>query len=539
MTDVNDCPEFFELMEALCCDSITPEQRARLTGFLSSDQKFQRAYFQYLHMHVCLRRALGGAGAAERSSAPPVQADKPRGIPMLLPPAARTSHRFVFLAAGMAAALVALVVFLRHAAPPAAVSVPIATLTNEQGCVWDSDVSIQRGARLNPGRLILSSGVAQLTFSSGAVAVLEAPAEFELISAARAFLHSGRVVVRAENKSQGFIVDTARAEVLDLGTEFGVAVDPTGETLVQVYDGMIEAGLKAAHVTSRDKKRLLAGQAMEIEEGASRALAFSDDRFIRRLPDPPADKLSEQWLIPYNKDRVDSINVVRAPGRVTIDGNLSDWDVSGVFKSHCAEPYAANYNVKGYMMSDSHFLYIGAHVRDPSPMRSVIDPGTDPNVGWKGGSVQVRLSTDRSAGWPAGGDLFMKKGQTRTPKDVSNKLAHITMWYYRPTGQPCLHVEYGMDFHGMQMNPQGYQGAYTKDADGRGYTMEYAIPWSLLNAESDPPQAGDTLAACWNVHWSDEGGRLWKGYLVDVLNPKEEGYTHARAATWGKAIFRK
>jgi len=69
--------------------------------------------------------------------------------------------------------------------------------------------------------------------------------------------------------------------------------------------------------------------------------------------------------------------------------------------------------------------------------------------------------------------------------------------------------------------------------------MEYAIPWSLLNAESDPPQAGDTLAACWNVHWSDEGGRLWKGYLVDVLNPKEEGYTHARAATWGKAIFRK
>jgi hypothetical protein len=35
----------------------------------------------------------------------------------------------------------------------------------------------------------------------------------------------------------------------------------------------------------------------------------------------------------------------------------------------------------------------------------------------------------------------------------------------------------------------------------------------------------------------NEKGRLWKGYLVDVLNPAEKGFTYFRAATWGKAIY--
>ncbi|HYG75548.1 MAG TPA: FecR domain-containing protein, partial [Planctomycetota bacterium] len=508
MTDVNDCPEFFELLEALVAETITDEQRTELEGYLRRDPKFQRAYFQYLHMHVCLRRALGGAGAAEKlQSRTPVLTVAP---PVLKP--VNRIQRFFFLASGLAAALLAIALFVHHAQPPAQLphssTEIIATLTNAQGCVWDSKQELQRGSKLQPGRLVLTAGVAQLTFSSGAVALLEAPADLELIGSSRAYLHAGRVVVRAEDKSQGFVVDTARAEVLDLGTEFGVGVSPSGETLVQVFDGVVEAELKS-NVTTLGKKRLNAGEAMEFDDGASRSLIYSAERFIRRLPDPPPEKfISEQWLVPYNKNRVDSIQVTRVPGKITIDGNLADWDRSFPFKSRCAEPYGEHYNVEGYMMADDQYLYIGAHVRDPSPMRSVIDPLTDPNVGWKGGSVQVRIATDRSMAWPSQAEGYTRKGPRR-PIDISSNLCHITMWYFRPDKLPCLHLEYGMNFHGMQINPDGYQGAYTKDADGRGYTMEYAVPWSLLHAEKDPPRAGDTVAACWNVHWSDDGGRLW------------------------------
>ena len=94
-----------------------------------------------------------------------------------------------------------------------------------------------------------------------------------------------------------------------------------------------------------------------------------------------------------------------------------------------------------------------------------------------------------------------------------------------------------MDLHGVQVNPTGYQGVYRKDADGRGYTLEYTIPWQLLHAAEDPPRAGDELAAMWLVHWSDPAGRNWQGQLIDVMKPNAPGWNFLRAATWGKAIY--
>jgi len=85
-----------------------------------------------------------------------------------------------------------------------------------------------------------------------------------------------------------------------------------------------------------------------------------------------------------------------------------------------------------------------------------------------------------------------------------------------------------MDFHGRQTNPIGYRAAFRKDADGRGYTLEYAIPWALLKAESDPPRAGDTLAATWTVHWSDESSQAAAGggnWSRSAIPPNRCAYT--------------
>jgi hypothetical protein len=85
---------------------------------------------------------------------------------------------------------------------------------------------------------------------------------------------------------------------------------------------------------------------------------------------------------------------------VTIDGDLSDWDLSGTFEARCSGPFAESYYVHGSMMYDEQHLYVAARVGDPMPMRNVIDPNTDPWSAWMGGSVQLRLSTDRTFGWP-------------------------------------------------------------------------------------------------------------------------------------------
>lgn len=81
---------------------------------------------------------------------------------------------------------------------------------------------------------------------------------------------------------------------------------------------------------------------------------------------------------------------------------------------------------------------------------------------------------------------------------------------------------------------------YRKDADGRGCTLEYAVPWALLGTAKKPPRAGDTLEVSWTTHWSDVGGRLWRGQLVELRNASEPPRIHTweRAATWGRAHYR-
>jgi hypothetical protein len=120
---------------------------------------------------------------------------------------------------------------------------------------------------------------------------------------------------------------------------------------------------------------------------------------------------------------------------------------------------------------------------------------------------------------------------------VSDKLSFIVLWYNAPERQPCLHLRHGMDLHGRQVNPPGYRGAFRRDGDDRGYTLEYAIPWAVLHAADDPPRGGDVLAALWLVHWGDAAGRNWQGQLIDVTTPGERGWNFKRAATWGKAIY--
>jgi hypothetical protein len=118
------------------------------------------------------------------------------------------------------------------------------------------------------------------------------------------------------------------------------------------------------------------------------------------------------------------------------------------------------------------------------------------------------------------------------------------MWHDAKTARPRLLMLRGFDFHGKEDILDGWRGIFRKDADGKGYTLEYAIPWSLLHSAEDPPVAGDELAALWMAHWSDEEGRICRGQLVDVVNPaasaKKDSLPHIfyqDGPSWGKVRY--
>jgi len=440
---------------------------------------------------------------------------------------------------------------------------PLATVTNTKFLLADDlSTPLAIGQRVAAGRIALLGGAVELTLSNGVVIVLEGPGDLELRDELAAFLHAGSAVVRMPEGMSGFRLDTATTDVLDLGTEFAVKAAPGFVTDVQVFDGAVVASSKSTSDNTPFPTRLEAGQAARFSPqgaGDPQPIPYAENRFVRRLPvdegipmhvNPALGR--EVELRVYGRPRIDTIFVSRVREPVTIDGRLDDWRLALGFAASRDGTDSCPEWVDGRMMYDDGHLYIAAHVGDPAPMQSSIDPAVDPDLGWRGGSVQVRVSTDRQMGWPVSGNsasYYRQRGIVPTDEakaEADNpKLAHLTMWFHAASQTPCLTIARGMLVGDLEVNPSagqpgGFRGAFTRDADGKGYILEYAIPWRLLNCESDPPRAGDTLAAVWQVYWSDEVGRLQRQHMVEIRNSLEprEINVWERGATWGRAEYR-
>lgn len=162
-----------------------------------------------------------------------------------------------------------------------------ATLTRSESVVWTgSDVPARVGDRLKQGRVLeISSGLAELEFPAGVSVLLDGPARFVITGPKSARLDHGRLVARVtEAKGRGFVVDGPSGRVVDLGTEFGVSVERSGEMEVHVLEGTVTA-------ESRQKKEsvvtLHKDEAMRLGAGPSRRMPADDGVFITNLPPVP------------------------------------------------------------------------------------------------------------------------------------------------------------------------------------------------------------------------------------------------------------
>lgn len=141
----------------------------------------------------------------------------------------------------------------------------IATLIDVKGCQWDQTPQLALNDRLTAGPVILSAGVALFEFDDGARLALEGPATLELSTASAARLTFGSASVRCEDGSEGFMLATPSAKVIDLGTEFGVSVGNDGATAVEVLDGEVEImGIGVSNKDSTGNRFLTAGQMVKV-----------------------------------------------------------------------------------------------------------------------------------------------------------------------------------------------------------------------------------------------------------------------------------
>jgi len=137
---------------------------------------------------------------------------------------------------------------------------------------------------LRPGPLELREGVAEITLKQGARILVQAPCEFELLSANRLELLGGSLMAFVPEQARGFRVITPQSEIVDFGTEFGVAVASSTAYEVHVFKGRV--GLERGG-TGKDKD-LRGGQcALADASGSIRteALAQRPRRFLQEMPD--------------------------------------------------------------------------------------------------------------------------------------------------------------------------------------------------------------------------------------------------------------
>ncbi len=209
-----------------------------------------------------------------------------------------------------------------------------------------------------------------------------------------------------------------------------------------------------------------------------------------------------------------NLQILPAPGKMTIDGKFDDWDLSGgIFACGDVEHQRTISGVWINGMYDKDNLYLLAHFVDATPMNN---PGSiKGSYGFNGDCLQFRVVT--AFGTPL------------------ERISHWTCWSDHD-GLDVMGATYGKKFNegNADAKTSGGQQAFIKDADGKGYVQEMSIPWKMLTREGVTLKPGDQIMITVEPNFSINGvGRLT---IKDIFKPNvgiDRVFTFQGPACWG------
>ncbi|TWT66126.1 LamG-like jellyroll fold domain-containing protein [Allorhodopirellula solitaria] len=255
------------LIDELIEGTILAPDRLRIEAELIIDPQVRQEYYRRLQLDMLLRSEASRGAAPENTSGGTVAG------------AAANSFRPVHWVSAALLAVAAMLLLVlaiefdgdrsetvaggdtqRHLAmgqeEPSASG--FAVVDGQADAIWE-EAAFANGDLLPGGELHLRSGRARIEFFSGVEMVLEGESRFSIDSSMQVTLFRGRARTRVPEPAQGFRVKTSSGDVIDLGTEFSVAVDEQGSD-VYVVDGEVEL-----HPTDSDALRIDAGQARRLD----------------------------------------------------------------------------------------------------------------------------------------------------------------------------------------------------------------------------------------------------------------------------------
>ncbi len=329
-----------ELLDAYLCGDLRGESAAFIEAALKSDAALREVYFQQVRMDAALRVLLEDEELAEVSperfaagimarlqTEEPVETEEDRkfakSVLMEILEERGSKPRPMgwwdwVKAAGVAAAAAIAAIFLLQnvrvtdgddagggsggdardrfvaritAENPGAAwakPLPLDPVTSDAGSAEDNGPLpiVAEDGWIRPGRLTLESGVAEVTFNSGARIFLEGPAVLEVERPNRAFLERGKLTAEVPKPATGFVINTPRVNVVDLGTRFGVSVEKSGDTEVHVMQGVVEVSRLTGNAAPLVLEEGLAVRADGRTRSELQVIEYAGDRFALKVSEP-------------------------------------------------------------------------------------------------------------------------------------------------------------------------------------------------------------------------------------------------------------
>lgn len=322
-----------ELIDAYLSGDLSGDSEKFVAQALKNDADLRDRYFEQLRMHEALKILLedeeatadfaGSVVAHLKSEGADIEKGADRGFAKSVLTEILEERQIAarlrwpdMVKAGMVAAVAAVLVVLglqrvslddsgfqtREGTKKSAQSF-VARVTGVDNVIWEEKTaaSVRKDGWISAREVVLQSGVAELTFNSGARVFLEGPAKLSLEHSNRGYLEYGRLTAEVPSRASGFVINTPRLNVVDIGTRFGVSVAPNGDTEVHVMQGVVEASRASGNSVPIRLTEGLALKADSRTRSDLQVITYAGENFTLDVPEALAVE-GESGFIHYDFD---------------------------------------------------------------------------------------------------------------------------------------------------------------------------------------------------------------------------------------------